>query len=121
VKQRFDENEEIISNWFMGNKFAKPWRFISHYPVHSSFRQSQPYVTREREREREFLFERETEHLWLRQSRDGAQVIEQHYPTPDFGLSLHRMYLSLLCFVSLFFLLVRAALKLRSHEEDTLK
>ena len=41
-------------------------------------------------------------------------MIEQHYPTPDFGLSLHRMYLSLLCFVSLFFLLVRAALKLRS-------
>ena len=74
MKQRFDENEEIISNWFMGNKFAKPWRFISHYPVHC-FRQSPPYVTREREREREFLFERETEHLWLRQLMHGHEYL----------------------------------------------
>ena len=41
-------------------------------------------------------------------------MLEQHYPTPDFGLSLHRMELSILCCISLFFLLVRTALKLRS-------
>ena len=44
----------------------------------------------------------------------GAHVLEQHYPTPDFGLSLHRVELSILCCISSFFLLVRAALKLRS-------
>jgi hypothetical protein len=44
----------------------------------------------------------------------GAHMLEQHYPTPDFGLSLHRMELSIFCCISSFFLLVRAALKLRS-------